>query len=377
MKNTLLKTDRSWIEINIKNLEHNVEILKKAMPPKCELMAVVKAEAYGHGAYEISTTLNRMGVMSFAVATIDEGIKLREYGIRGEILILGYTDINRAYELQKFNLMQTLIDFEYAKALNRQNIAVKVHIKIDTGMHRLGIPCGEISEVKKVFFMKNLSICGIFTHLCCADSRLAEDVTFTKEQISSFYSLIDTLKSNGITIPKLHIQSSYGFLNYPDLVCDYIRVGIALYGVFSSPNDDTELKLGLRPVLSLKSQVVLIRSVNKGDGIGYGRSYTTERDSRIAVIPIGYGDGFPRNLSDKNGSVLINKHILPIVGRICMDQIAIDITDAKDVRVGDIVTLIGAEGNDELSAPAIASDAGSISNELLCRMGARLPVITK
>ncbi len=201
MKNTLLKTDRSWIEINIKNLEHNIEILKKAMPPKCELMAVVKAEAYGHGIYEISTNLNRMGVMSFAVATIDEGIKLREYGIRGEILILGYTDINRAYELQKFDLMQTLIDFEYAKALNRQNIAVKVHIKIDTGMHRLGIPCGEISAVKKVFFMKNLNICGIFTHLCCADSRLAEDVTFTRGQISSFYGLIDTLKSNGIPIP--------------------------------------------------------------------------------------------------------------------------------------------------------------------------------
>lgn len=375
MKNTVLKTDRSWIEVNIKNLEHNIEILKRAMPPKCELMAVVKAEAYGHGAYEIATNLNRMGIMSFAVATIDEGIKLREYGIRGEILILGYTDINRAYELQKYDLMQTLIDFEYAKALNRQNIAVKVHIKIDTGMHRLGIPYGETSAVKKIFYMKNLSICGIFTHLCCADSRLADDVTFTRGQISSFYSLIDALKNNGVTIPKLHIQSSYGFLNYPDIACDYIRVGIALYGVFSSPNDDTVLKLDLRPVLSLKSQVVLIRSVNKGDSIGYGRSYITERNSRIAIIPIGYGDGFPRNLSGKNCSVLVNKYIVPIVGRICMDQIAIDITEAKNVRVGDIVTLIGAEENDELSAPAIAGYAGSISNELLCRMGARLPIV--
>ena len=376
MKDTQLKTGRSWIEINIKNLKYNVEILKKAMPPKCELMAVVKADAYGHSAYEISTNLNKMGVMAFAVATIDEGIKLRQYGICGDILILGYTDINRAFELKAFDLMQTLIDFEYAKALNSQNIAIKVHIKIDTGMHRLGIPSGNLSAVKKVFLMNNLNVCGIFTHLSCADSRLPEDVAFTREQIDSFYSLTNALRDSGINIPKLHIQSSYGLLNYPDLVCDYIRVGIALYGVLSSPNNDTILKLDLRPVLSLKSRVVLIRSVSKGDSIGYGRGYMTERDSRIAIIPIGYGDGFPRNLSDRNCSVMINKYIVPIVGRICMDQIAVDITDAADVMVGDIVTLMGAEGHDELSASAIADNAGSISNELLCRMGARLSVIT-
>lgn len=375
MKNTLLKTERSWIEINVKNLKHNIETLKKVMPPKCELMAVVKTEAYGHGAYEISTNLNKMGVMSFAVATIDEGIKLREYGIRGEILILGYTNINHAFELKKYDLIQTVIDFEYAKALNSQNVAIKVHIKIDTGMHRLGIPSGELSEVKEVFSMKNLCICGMFTHLCCADSRLSEDIAFTRAQIGSFYSLIDALKDSCIKIPKLHIQSSYGLLNYPELVCDYVRVGIALYGVLSSPNDDTVLKLDLRPVLSLKSQVVLIRSVNKGDSIGYGRSYTTERDSRIAIVPIGYGDGFPRNLSDGNCNLLINKHVVPIVGRICMDQIAVDITDATDVMVGDIVTLIDTEGHDELLAPVIANNVGSISNELLCRMGVRLPVM--
>ena len=377
MQNTLIKTDRSWIEINIKNLEHNVETLKKAMPPECELMAVVKAKAYGHGAYEIAANLNKMGVMAFAVATIDEGIKLRESGIRGEILILGYTDVNRAYELQKYDLMQTVIDFEYARALNSQNIAIKVHIKIDTGMHRLGIPCGEISAVKKVFFMENLIICGMFTHLCCADSRLPEDVAFTRAQISDFYNLTDALKNSGIKIPKLHIQSSYGLLNYPDLVCDYIRVGIALYGVLSSPNDDTVLKLDLRPVLSLKSQVILIRSVKRGDSVGYGRSYTTERDSRIAIIPIGYGDGLPRNLSGGSCNVLIKGHIVPLIGRICMDQIAVDITDAEDVAAGDVVTLIGAEGNEELSVPELAGEVGSISNELLSRMGARLPIVVK
>ena len=375
MKNTELKTERSWIEINVQNLKHNIETLKKAMPPECKLMAVVKTDAYGHGACEISANLNKMGVKAFAVATIDEGIKLRQAGIHGDILILGYTDVGRAFELKKFDLIQTLIDFKYAESLNSQNVAIKVHIKIDTGMHRLGIPSGELSLIKEVFFMKNLSVHGMFTHLCCADSRLPEDVAFTREQIARFYGVADAVKDSGIKIPRLHIQSSYGLLNYPDLACDYIRAGIALYGVLSSPNDDTVLKLDLRPVLSLNSRVVLIRPVKKGDSIGYGRSYTTGRDSRIAVIPIGYGDGFPRNLSDGNCSVLIKGHIAPVVGRICMDQITVDITDAADVMAGDIVTLIGAGGYGELSAPVVADHAGSISNELLCRMGARLPII--
>lgn len=377
MKKPSFKTGRSWIEINVKNLCHNVETLKKAMPAKCELMAVVKADAYGHGAYEIAAYLNKMGVTAFAVATIDEGIKLREYGICGEILILGYTDVNRASELKKYDITQTLIDFKYAKALNNQNIPVKAHIKIDTGMHRLGIPSGELSSVQKVFSMENISVCGIYTHLCCSNSRLPRDVAFTGKQIDSFYSLINALRDSGISIPKLHIQSSYGLLNYPHLACDYIRAGIALYGVLSSPDDDTVLKLDLRPVLSLKSQIVLIRSVGKGDGVGYDRSFTAERDSRIAIIPIGYGDGFPRSLSDYNGSVLVKQHIVPIIGNICMDQLAVDITDVENAAVGDIVTLIDSEGDVRLSAAAVAEKAGSISNELLCRMGTRLPIMTK
>ena len=190
--------------------------------------------------------------------------------------------------------------------------------------------------------------------MCCSNSRLPDDVVFTRRQIDRFYRLIDALKNSGLYIPKLHIQSSYGLLNYPDLACDYIRVGIALYGVLSSPNDDTALKLDLRPVLSLKSQIILIRSVGKGDSVGYDRSFIAERDSRIAIIPIGYGDGFPRNLSDGNGRVLVRQHIVPIIGHICMDQLAVDITDVKNAAVGDIVTLIDSEGNVQLSAATVA-----------------------
>ncbi len=377
MGSTQAETERSWIELNIKNLQHNVKVLTQAMPPACELMAVVKAQAYGHGACKISTMLNKIGIKAFAAATVEEGIQLRKSGIRGEILILGYTDTKRASDLQKFDLIQTLIDFEYAKALNSQNLAVKVHMKIDTGMHRLGFPCTEVLAVKRAFEMKNLKICGIYTHLCCADSLQADDIAFTRKQIDRFYHLLDALKDGEIDIPKVHIQSSYGLLNYPDLTCNYIRVGIALYGVLSSPNDDTNLKLDLRPVLSLKSRVVLIRKVKKGESVGYGRESTVKRDSRIAIIPIGYGDGFPRNLSNGNGRVLVNSHIVPIVGRICMDQLSIDITDVEGVSTGDIVTLIGAEEYDDLSASSVAYSLGTISNELLCRMGARLPVIIK
>lgn len=377
MKNEAFKTERAWIEVNVGNLRHNVETLKKVMQPGCELMAVVKAQAYGHGAVLTASYLNEMGIMAFAVATINEGIVLRKSGIRGEILILGYTDVGRASELKKYDLMQALISFEYAEALNIQGFTIRTHIKIDTGMHRLGIPSGELSAVRKVFLMENLKVCGMFTHLCCSDSRHPDDVTFTRGQIDSFYSLTDALSDSGIILPKLHIQSSYGLLNYPGLVCDYVRAGIALYGALSTPDDDTVLKLDLRPVLSLKSRVVLIRKVVAGESIGYGRSFTTGRDTRIAILSIGYGDGFPRNLYGGKGNVLINQYVVPVVGRICMDQLAVDITDAEGVSVGDIATLVGAEGHDELSAPAVADSSGSISNELLCRMGARLPVIAK
>ena len=377
IENMAFKTERAWLEINVENLHHNVEALKKVMQPGCELMAVVKAQAYGHGAVLTASYLNEMGVMAFAVATIEEGITLRKNGVCGEILILGYTDVHQASELKEYDLMQTLISLEYAENLNEQGIEVKTHIKIDTGMHRLGISEKEVSTVRNIFFMKNLRICGMFTHLCCADSGHPDDVAFTKGQIDGFYRLANVLKDSGISLPKLHIQSSYGLLNYPGLACDYVRIGIALYGVLSSPDDKTVLKPDLRPVLSLKSRVVLVREVAAGESVGYGRSFIAGRDTRIAILPVGYGDGFPRNLSNGKGSVLINGYIVPIIGRICMDQLAVDITDAEEVCVGDIATLVGTGEYDELSASVVADNYGSISNELLCRMGARLPVIVK
>lgn len=369
-------TERTWIEINLENLEHNAEVLKAAMPADCELMAVVKAHAYGHGDFETAACLEKTGVRAFAVATINEGIRLRKYGIRGEILVLGYTDVCRAGELKKYGLIQTLVDFSYASALNEQGVTVWAHIKIDTGMHRLGMPWEKPSDVKLVFAMKNIRVLGIYTHLCCSDSREPEDVSFTEIQLKRFFGLTDALGKTFLKDVKLHVQSSYGILNYPEIHCHYVRAGIALYGVSSLPDHKTKLSLDLRPVLSLKSRVVLVRDVKKGESVGYGRKFKAERDSRIAILPAGYADGVPGSLSGPNGSVLIGGKQVPVIGRICMDQLAVDITDTE-AEVGDEAVLVCAGNNNILSASSVAENSGSISNELLSRLGERLPVVVK
>jgi serine/alanine racemase len=369
--------DRAWIEIDINNLKHNVEMLSEAMPHDCELMAVVKAGAYGHGLFEVSSYVNRIGVKAFAVATIEEGIELRSCGIVGEILILGYTCPERAKELCKYNLTQTLIDFDYALCLNSQGFKVKAHIKIDTGMHRLGFDVDEAAEIIEVFGLNKLKICGIYTHLCVSDSLSKDNVDFTRSQIKKFYKLLELLKDKGIELPKIHIQSTYGLLNYPELKCNYIRAGVSLYGVLSTPNNKTRLQLDLRPVLSLKSKIILIRKIKSGESMGYGRAFTAVRESLVAILPVGYADGLPRNYSCGNGEVIICGCRVPIVGRICMDQLAVDITNIPQATVGDIATVIGKDGQNELSATETADNSDTITNELLSRMGTRLNIIEK
>lgn len=368
---------RAYLEIDLDNLTHNAAVLKAAMPPSCQLMAVTKAEAYGHGMYEAAVHLNRIGVKAFAVATMDEGIQMRRYGVSGEILILGYTPPARAKQLRKFDLTQTIISREHALQLSRQGQTIKAHIKIDTGMHRLGFDVSDFQDILCVFSMPHIQVQGIFTHLCVADSLQPGDVDFTRGQIQRFYGLLHRLAESGVSIPKVHIQSSYGLLNYPELKCDYVRAGIALYGILSAPEDQTKLQLDLKPVLSLKSQVVLVRQVRAGDTVGYGRAFTAEKDSTIAMVPIGYADGLPRCLSCGRGAVLVNGRLAPIAGRICMDQMAVDVTGIEDVKPGTVVTLIGRDADAQLTTPEVAAASGSISNELLSRMGRRLEIVVR
>ena len=367
--------DRACLEIDLGNLTNNVAVLKSVLPPGCGLMVVVKAEAYGHGMCGIAAHLDRIGVKAFAVATVDEGIRLRRCGVSGEILILGYTAPERAKELRRYDLIQTLIDHGHAVLLNQQGCRVKTHIKIDTGMHRLGFDKEDIDGIADVFLMKHLKVCGIYTHLCAASSMCESDRCFTGMQIGGFYELLEQLKQRGLFIPKVHVQSSYGLLNYTELSCDYARVGIALYGVQSSLNDITKRNLDLRPVLSLKTKIILMRTVQQGDSVGYDRAFVADKDSVIAILPVGYADGYPRELSCGKGYVLINGHKAPTVGRICMDQMAVDVTDIPGVRVGMTATLIGRDGEEEITAPTLAGSAGSISNELLSRLGRRWEIV--
>ncbi len=368
---------RAWAEIDLDRLKHNVNQLRQLLPDECRLMAVVKSNAYGHGDMEISRVLNNSGVFDFAVATLSEGIDLRNNRIKGDILILGYTHPEEAPLLVKYDLTQTVVDYQYAEMLDSTGVKIKVHIKIDTGMHRLGETNDALSNLDKTYNCKNLIVTGTFTHLSTADSMEPTNVSFTEEQIRKFYNTLDYLKSHNRNPSKIHIQSSYGILNYPELDCDYARVGIALYGVLSKENETTKVRADLRPVLSLKARVVLTKEIKQGESVGYNRNFIAEQNTKIAVLCIGYADGVPRSLSCKKGYVLIKGKKAPIVGNICMDQMTVDISDIPNVQQGDIATIIGRDGNEEITAELVASMAGTITNELLSRLGSRIERVYK
>ena len=334
-------------------------------------MAVVKANAYGHGIIEISKKLEQIGITDFAVATLKEGITLRKNGIKGNILILGYTHYNCLKYVIKYNLIQTIVDYNYAKKISTLPLTkkLKAHIKINTGMNRIGEYYKNIDKIKEIYKIKNIKVLGIFTHLSVSDSNKKSDIIFTNNQINNFYTLINQLKPN-YNLGKIHIQSSYGILNYPNLKCNYVRAGIIMYGINSELNTKTQIKLNLKPVLSLKARITSIKTINKNDSVSYGRKFIAPNKTKIATVSIGYADGYPRCLSGKNTKVIVNNQYAEVIGRICMDQLIINISKLNNIKVGDIVTIIGKEKT--ISAEQIAYQADTITNELLSRLGSRL-----
>lgn len=363
--------DRAWLEINLNNLENNINEIRKTIPSKTKIMAVVKADAYGHGIIDISKKLEQIGIQDFAVATLQEAITLRQNRIKGNILILGFTSIENLHYVIDYDLIQTIVDEEYAeKILNLSyNKKIKVHIKVNTGMNRIGINYKNINFIKELYLSNKIDVLGIFSHLSVSDSNDQEDIDFTKMQISRFNDLIKKLKTDMIDVGKTHLQSSYGILNYPELEYDYVRPGIIMYGIHSEKNMTTKVKLNIKPVLSLKAKITDVKEINENDSVSYGRKYIALQREKIASVSIGYADGYPRNLSCKNVSVLINNHYAQIIGRICMDQLIIKINNL-DVKQGDIVTLIGE--SEKISAETIANCSDTITNELLSRLGERL-----
>ena len=357
------------IEVDLGALAHNARVLMRALPKGGRLMAVVKANAYSHGARQVTRKLYAIGVRHFAVATAEEGIALRRGGLRGEILILGYTDPAWVGKLWRYRLTQTLLDERYAMALDRRGYPVRAHLKIDTGMHRLGIDSHDGEAIARVLECRHLRIRGAFTHLCVADESTVSAVAFTEGQFEDLRSIEPILAGSGKSIT-LYAKNSAGLLNYGDMLPDSIaRTGIALYG--AGDMGATLRHPDLIPVMSVRSSVVLTRRIPAGDSVGYGRAWTARRDTTVAIVPMGYADGIPRDDGERGGEVLIRGVRCPVIGRVCMDQMMVDVTDLPQPEVGEQVTWLGEDGGDRITAEEIARRHRTISYEILGRLSNR------
>lgn len=365
---------RTWAEIDTKALVHNLKTFKEKLGDK-KFMAVVKADAYGHSAKDLCPILEQNGADWFAVSNINEAIALRETGIKKPILILGYTPVDMVRELVTNNLSQCVYSTEYAEKLSAlavfYDIKVKAHIKLDTGMSRLGFNCKnddlcELNAALKAASLPNIICEGVFTHFAVADRNQAQDDGFTQKQYDLFIKACDRFKSDGFNNALFHCCNSAGTLLDNDKHLDIARVGIALYGL--SPSSDLNLNEDLIPVMTVKSVVSLVKEINVGDTVNYGRIFKCEKPMKIATVTAGYADGYPRLLSNQ-GYVYINGHRADIVGRVCMDQMCVDVTDIPDVKMGDEVMLFGKD----LKVDALADLCSTINYEIICGISPRVP----
>lgn len=358
----------TWAEVNLGNLAHNFMQIKKLLAPKVKVMVCIKADAYGHGLIPVARKLVSLGADSLGVASIDEGIKLRQAKINSPILILGLILKKDIMPVFKYRLTPSVCDEDLSFVLNNKarilKIPINVHIKVDTGMGRIGVLTQDALElVKKIKQMQFINIEGIFTHFAFADMNKA----FTLYQINLFNQLISKLNKQGIHIPLIHAANSMGVIGYKNSHFNMVRPGLVIYGL----HPKTGLKISLKPVLSLKTRIIFFKKVPAGYGISYGHKYITKRDTTIVTLPIGYGDGYPRNLSNL-APVLIKGRRFKISGRVCMDQIMVDIKDLP-IRIGDEVVLIGLQGRNKITAEELARLSGTIPYEIVCGLGSRIP----
>ncbi|MFC4601070.1 serine racemase VanT catalytic subunit [Cohnella hongkongensis] len=362
---------RAWVEVDLDRLAHNLGQLRSAAPGGTEIMAVVKANAYGHGGFRVAKRLYEEGVRSFAVAEVEEAIELRRRGIRGEVLVLGYTPTHRLADIVRYDLTQTAVDADDAERLQAYGAPLKIQVKIDTGMRRLGESFDKPERILSMYRHDRLLVTGTYSHLASSD-RPESEAAFTRLQFRRFEEAVSRVREAGFDPGRLHIQSSYGLLNYDFPGMDIVRAGIALYGLLSREEDRTRKAVDLLPALSLKTTVILVKQVREGEGIGYGGAFVAERDSVIATLSIGYADGIARELSERGGCVLIRGRKVRIVGAVCMDQMLADVTDVEGVSQGDTATLIGEDGWHRLTAGEMARRAGTISNEIVSSIGSRI-----
>lgn len=365
--------DRAWVEIDRQALSHNVRQLKRLLKPKTQLMAVVKADAYGHGAVTVAETALEAGASWLGVATINEGIELRQAGIEAPILMLGATNTPEQVEaIAHWQIQPTLCTPQQALIFSETAAKLKqslpVHIKLDTGMSRLGTRWETATEfVQLVHQLPQIQIASIYSHLATADSP---DPTIMQQQQQRFQSAIAAIQSLNIPLPPLHLANSAATLADSSLHYDRVRVGLALYGLY--PASHLQNTINLQPVLSVKARITQTKTISAGTGVSYGHQFIAPESMRIAVIGIGYADGIPRNLSNRL-TVLIRGQKIPQIGAITMDQMMLDISQIPDLQAGEIVTLIGQDGNLKITADDWADKLGTISWEILCSFKHRLP----
>lgn len=369
---------RCYAEISLEAIGHNIREVKKRLPEGVKLLGVVKANAYGHGAVPVASYLENQ-VDYFATATIEEAVELRENGISAPILILGYVSPSQYGDLVEYDITQTIDSYAQALALEkeaaRQNRKAKAHLAVDTGMTRIGFQVTEhdADEAAKIADLPHIELEGMFTHFSCADQ---EDKTYCSMQMEKYDKMTALLAERGVTIPLRHICNSAGIMEFDDHRFEMVRSGIITYGIYPSEEVKKE-RLDLIPALSWKSHVIHVKEVVPGIGVSYGATYVTEKPmTRIATVSAGYADGYPRALSNQ-GCVLIHGKKAPIIGRICMDQMMVDVTDIPDVQVEDVVTLVGTDGDETITIEEIANPAARFDYEMLCDISSRVTRVYK
>lgn len=369
---------RCYVEISLEAIGHNIREVKKRLPEGVKLLGVVKANAYGHGAVPVASYLENQ-VDYFATATIEEAVELRENGISAPILILGYVSPSQYGDLVEYDITQTIDSYAQALALEkeaaRQKRKAKAHLAVDTGMTRIGFQVTEhdADEAAKIADLPHIELEGMFTHFSCADQ---EDKTYCSMQMEKYDKMTALLAERGVTIPLRHICNSAGIMEFDDHRFEMVRSGIITYGIYPSEEVKKE-RLDLIPALSWKSHVIHVKEVGPGIGVSYGATYVTEKPmTRIATVSAGYADGYPRALSNQ-GCVLIHGKKAPIIGRICMDQMMVDVTDIPDVQVEDVVTLVGTDGDETITIEEIANPAARFDYEMLCDISSRVTRVYK
>ena len=359
----------TWAEIDLDALRHNVRQIRAFVGPRVQVMAVVKADAYGHGAVPIARAALQAGATRLVVHRVNEGIVLREAGIQAPILLLGYAPLDAAEAVVRYRLTPTVITLDFVQRLNALTTEpFPVHIKVDTGMGRFGLLPHEVLEVVRGLRQyPNVHLEGIYTHFATADEA---DTGYLRHQWRVFQDVLETLHAAGITIPLRHACNSAATFALPEAHLDAVRPGIALYGM--RPSLEWEPPVPLQPVLRLKSRVARIRTLSAGSSIGYGRTYITPREQRVALVPIGYGDGYLRALSNR-GYVLIRGRYCRVLGRVSMDQIVVDVDGVPDVEMEDEVVVIGQQGEARITAEDVARWAGTINYEITTLLQPRVP----